>query len=389
MGVSNATPTGTGTPTDPYVYSTGWVDLDNYAALAGATFTGKVNTPVTGAAAGLNIGQSSGAPSSPVNGDLWLTASGLYARVNGSSVGPFATGAPAFSDVTAGENTAALTIGNSGSLSTTGTGYISSGGVVLGDSSPDANGEIGYASNAYSLFANSEDLSLTAGTNMWTFNSSTSAAFTFTPAVTITGLATLSAGATIADSQVLTFDESAADPNDADVQISATDGVLKFAAANGANNEALTVDLDATANEATVSSSTGVNLVRLTQGIAMGANIPVVSKGESATLSVAEMNSSVYVTAAATLTLPEVVASSPSATQVTPGTMVCVYSTGANVVRINPNDADGIRMNSATRGTNGVDIYSAGAAGNFICIQADSASGWTTWGASGTWTAGS
>ena len=129
--------------------------------------------------------------------------------------------------------------------------------------------------------------------------------------------------------------------------------------------------------------------MRLSQGIAMGANIPVVSKGESATLTVAEMNSSVYVTAAATLTLPEVVASSPSATQVTPGAMVCVYSTGANVVRINPNDADGIILNGAARATNGVDIYSAGAAGNFQCIQADSASGWTTWGASGTWTAGS
>lgn len=124
MAISSATPSGSGTPTSPYVYSTGWVDLDNYAALAGATFTGKVNTPVTGTAAGLNIGQSSGDPSSPVDGDIWILSSGLYAQIAGSKVGPFATGAPAFSEVTTGESTVALTVGTNGSLSATGTGTI-------------------------------------------------------------------------------------------------------------------------------------------------------------------------------------------------------------------------------------------------------------------------
>lgn len=64
---------------------------------------------------------------------------------------------------------------------------LSTGGIVLGDSTPDADGEIGYASNAYTLFANSEDLSITAGTNLWTFASSTSATFAFTPSVAFTG----------------------------------------------------------------------------------------------------------------------------------------------------------------------------------------------------------
>lgn len=32
------------------------------------------------------------APSSPVNGDVWTTTSGMYARINGSTVGPFGTG---------------------------------------------------------------------------------------------------------------------------------------------------------------------------------------------------------------------------------------------------------------------------------------------------------
>ena len=171
------------------------------------------------------------------------------------------------------------------------------------------------------------------------------------------------------------------------VKLTGASGVATIAGTGNTNNENITVDLEGAANTAAIGSSTGVNLVRLTQGIAMGANIPVVSKGESATLSVAEMNSSVYVTAAATLTLPEVVASSPSATQVTPGAVVCVYSTGANVVRVDVNANDRMRLNGTAQ-TNGVDIYSAGAAGNFGCFQADSASGYTSWGLSGVWTQG-
>jgi hypothetical protein len=54
-----------------------------------------------------------------------------------------------------------------------------SGGLVFGDSTPDSNGEVGFSSNAFRWFANSEDLSLTASANLWTFDSTTSAAFAF------------------------------------------------------------------------------------------------------------------------------------------------------------------------------------------------------------------
>ena len=47
------------------------------------------------------------------------------------------------------------------------------GGIVLGDSTPDADGEYGFASNAYKWYANSEDFVLTAGTNLWTISSNT------------------------------------------------------------------------------------------------------------------------------------------------------------------------------------------------------------------------
>jgi len=45
----------------------------------------------TTAIAGLNLPHGT-APASPVNGDLWTTTAGLYARINGSTVGPFSTG---------------------------------------------------------------------------------------------------------------------------------------------------------------------------------------------------------------------------------------------------------------------------------------------------------
>lgn len=61
--------------------------------------------------------------------------------------------------------------------------WISPSGISLVDSSPDGSGEMGYAANVFTLFANSEDLTLTAGSNLWTFNSSTGATFAFTPAL--------------------------------------------------------------------------------------------------------------------------------------------------------------------------------------------------------------
>jgi len=57
----------------------------------------------------------------------------------------------------------------------------------VGNSAANADGEAGYISNAFSWFANSEDLTATAGTNLWTFASGTSATIAFTPAVAFTG----------------------------------------------------------------------------------------------------------------------------------------------------------------------------------------------------------
>jgi len=53
------------------------------------------------------------APTSPVNGDLWTTTAGLFARINGSTVGPYGAGAtPAGSDTQVQFNDAGAFAGN-------------------------------------------------------------------------------------------------------------------------------------------------------------------------------------------------------------------------------------------------------------------------------------
>jgi hypothetical protein len=55
------------------------------AALAGATFTGKVNTLASSTTtAGLNVPHGA-APTTPTNGDLWTTTTGVYVRINGAT----------------------------------------------------------------------------------------------------------------------------------------------------------------------------------------------------------------------------------------------------------------------------------------------------------------
>ena len=57
-----------------------------------ASFDGKATFMTPGAsAASINLPHGS-APSSPVNGDMWTTTGGLYARINGATLGPFGGG---------------------------------------------------------------------------------------------------------------------------------------------------------------------------------------------------------------------------------------------------------------------------------------------------------
>lgn len=73
------------------------------AILGANTFTGTQTLPAsTSGAASLNVPHGT-APSSPSNGDLWSTTAGFYARVNGTTVGPFGAGSGGPSEATSTE----------------------------------------------------------------------------------------------------------------------------------------------------------------------------------------------------------------------------------------------------------------------------------------------
>lgn len=123
------------------------------------TFAGKVNlATVTASFAPINLGEATAGtvPTSPVNGDLWITDSGLFARINSSTVGPFSTGG---------------------------------GGVTI------ATGQIAYATGTNTLGGNAAfTQTTTSGAWLLTLASGTSTATAgtaaFSPNITYTGAAT-------------------------------------------------------------------------------------------------------------------------------------------------------------------------------------------------------
>jgi len=73
----------------------------------------------------------------------------------------------------------------------------------------------------------------------------------------------------------------------------------------------------------------------------------------------------------------------------TAGYAACYYSTGANTVKVDPQSGSmQFTLDGTATGTNGEELDSAAAAGDFICIQNQSATVGVTLGRSGTWTDG-
>jgi hypothetical protein len=188
----------------------------------------------------------------------------------------------------------------------------------------------------------------------------------------------------VPDSGTFTFDESAANPNDADVRLSATDGVLKFAAVNGENNEDLTVDLDQTANTAILGSSTGLTLIT-TGAIPAGGAIKVVGKSSDYTIGTDNANEAYgavfFNTGASTrvFTLPSAAA----------GMYVCVRNAqGVNqILRLDAGSGDYIVMSTGARTSAAAEYYGATASPkNQVCVVAYDATDWYVTGEAGTWT---
>jgi hypothetical protein len=69
-----------------FVTNSGVTDAVTIASTGKTTFQASSTT-----AASINLTPGT-APTSPVNGDMWSTTAGVYAQVNGSTVGPFGTG---------------------------------------------------------------------------------------------------------------------------------------------------------------------------------------------------------------------------------------------------------------------------------------------------------
>ncbi len=104
---------------------------------AGDVMTGRlVTAPTSGSLSGFNLTPGS-APISPADGDLWATTTGVYARINGSTVGPF-NAAPANPTATAGPtavNGSASTFMRSDAAPKVQLGTNAAQGIVQGDTS--------------------------------------------------------------------------------------------------------------------------------------------------------------------------------------------------------------------------------------------------------------
>lgn len=135
---------------------TGTLSVSGATTLAALTTTGLVSTAasVVGGA-GLNIPHGT-APTSPNNGDVWTTsAGGLFARINGATVGPFSaggvstTGSPASGNLAKFSGAASVTNGDlSGDVTTSGTlatTVTKIGGVAVGTAATANTGTSGAA----------------------------------------------------------------------------------------------------------------------------------------------------------------------------------------------------------------------------------------------------
>lgn len=110
-------------------------------AFVGGTLTSLLSTVATGTgSAGFRLPHGT-APSSPTNGDVWTTTAGLYARINGTTVGPFGSGGG-----TPGGSDTYVQYNNSGAFGGTSTFAFASG--VLSVPSVTTTGLITTAASA-------------------------------------------------------------------------------------------------------------------------------------------------------------------------------------------------------------------------------------------------
>jgi hypothetical protein len=116
----------TATISNPAITGTG-----TYVGLTGS---GKLVTAAsTTTQAGLNL-PAGAAPTSPVNGDLWTTTAGLFARINGGTLGPFGTSSGTVSSIATTSPISGGTITSTGTITCPTCALTTNGGLLTATS---------------------------------------------------------------------------------------------------------------------------------------------------------------------------------------------------------------------------------------------------------------
>jgi hypothetical protein len=167
------------------------------AFLEGATFTGLLTTVASATGtAGFNVPHGS-APTSPVNGDVWTTTAGMFARINGGTIGPFG----------AAGSTANITGGTTGQIP------YQTGVSTTGFTGPGSAGQVLQSAGAAQPVYSTATYPATGGANLthlasngtnWV-NTTSTYADTFSAGTvlvaatgnTVTGVSTLPSGLTV------------------------------------------------------------------------------------------------------------------------------------------------------------------------------------------------
>ncbi len=154
--------------------------------IAGGTMTGKLTTVASSSGnSGVSLPHGT-APSSPVNGDLWTTTSGLFARINNSTYGPLLSSSLVSAHIFVGNSSGTATdviMSGDASISNTGTLALSTSGVASGSYGGSSGASVPYftvdskgrLTSANSRSLNCSDISAlptAGGTMTGPFNSS-------------------------------------------------------------------------------------------------------------------------------------------------------------------------------------------------------------------------
>lgn len=237
--------------------------------------------------------------------------------------------------------------------------------------------------NVFTFTENSEDATFTASTNLWTWASSTSATFAFTPAVAFTGDATLNGGA-----GALTFGAASS-------TIVTTDNAATGLCA-GSTGALSTWCLDTTDSAEGVAitgyqsvsgvSTVGALLTSATRNTGTGGTLTTSTSGGLHVANAASDAATTYILPAAStkakycFAIDAVTGSNRELQIQTPA--------GSDLIVGTTTAAGGTGIATTAGASHGIkNTHATAVRGNGVCVQADGTNTWYMFGISGTWAA--